>query len=358
MSWGSNARMSYRLRGMAMREARRATQRHSGGSRGSGRPPRPSSSSLVYTSRPLNVREADAAKTGARWHVAVASVTAIGAWVFALAFAADDAFAWAASVWTAISIAHLSYCQDQLRAARLAEGRQTQTAAPSPEEVRRQREQILQAGMEEQRLAAAKKQYEEALWEERIEEERRWRARSDCHGFGQVDDLQPRGERERLLKAQAIYVADLVHRLTEDGDTGREALVALTALGPEALPHLKHHVKTASSNACACIAYALADIGTPECAPLLLHILKDEHWNTRAGAASLLAGFPSRIVIQALIGALSDGNGYVRRSAVESLGRIGGEQAVAALSGLIDDGDAVIAVAARTELLKMAERAS
>ena len=120
MSWGPNARMSYRLRGMAMREARRAARRHSGGSGGGASRPRPTASPSVSTSRPLNVREADAAETGARWHVTAACVTAFAAWVFTLAFAADDAFAWAASIWAAISIAHLSYCQNRLAVARRA----------------------------------------------------------------------------------------------------------------------------------------------------------------------------------------------------------------------------------------------
>ena len=133
----------------------------------------------------------------------------------------------------------------------------------------------------------------------------------------------------------------------DDNSPGKEAALALAAIGDEAIDPLINHLRDADWRARKNSALALGLIKNPHTVEPLIDSLRDSAWQVRQQAAWGLGLKKDTRVVEPLVAALKDGDWQVREQAAWALGLQGDNRAVEPLTlALTDPGDQVRAQAA------------
>ena len=123
----------------------------------------------------------------------------------------------------------------------------------------------------------------------------------------------------------------------EDNSPGKEAALALVAIGDEAIEPLINHLRHTDWHARKNSAFALGLIKNAHTVEPLIDSLKDSAWQVRAQAAWGLGLKHDQRVVEPLIGALRDGDWQVREKASWALGLQGDKRSVEPLSTALTD---------------------
>ena len=123
----------------------------------------------------------------------------------------------------------------------------------------------------------------------------------------------------------------------DDNSPGKQAALALAAIGDEAIEplinHLRHPAVPARKNS----AFALGLIKNPHTVEPLIDSLKDASWQVRSQAAWGLGLKHDQRVVEPLIAVLRDGDWQVREQASWALGLQGDKRSVEPLSAALTD---------------------
>lgn len=140
---------------------------------------------------------------------------------------------------------------------------------------------------------------------------------------------------------------------SDDWDLLREAIRALSRLGPDAIEPLaviatdgEHFYRYEAK-------LALGNIKDPRAVePLLQASLNEKAWPTRGGSASALAGIGDPAV-EPLIAALNHQQSRIRETAAEALGAIGDQRSIEPLAKKFNDPEVKVRVAAAEALSRI-----
>lgn len=178
MSWGPNARMMYRARKLAMREARRREQAYT--AHGSGRPsPQPPTMPTVDV--------ADRAETAARWQCSAAFIAAFCAVMVNGIWRVSPAWIFLTGAWFVASLNYFGQCRARLAD---AHAHAACSPAPQPSDALRSAPQPSMASvgpgppispmskptaLPSKPTALPKRRVSQQEWDNRLREESRWR---------------------------------------------------------------------------------------------------------------------------------------------------------------------------------------
>ena len=144
----------------------------------------------------------------------------------------------------------------------------------------------------------------------------------------------------------------------DEDSPGKQAALALAAIGDEAIDPLINHLRDSDWRARKNSAFALGLIKNPHTVEPLIDSLRESAWQVRQQAAWGLGLKQDPRVVEPLMGALKDGDWQVREQAAWALGLQGDERSVEPLTvALSDSGEKVRAQAAWALGLKGDRRA-